>query len=172
MIQRSRHAAGDAANATREIPFMRKTFISLAAAAAALGAGTSHAQFAKPEDAIKYRQGAFTVMAAHFGRIGAVAKGAVPFDPAAVQSNAAIVEQMARLPWAGFGPGTDQGRENRAKAEIWTNNAKFNEQAKRLEAETQKLSVAAKSGDLGQVKTAFGAVAQACKACHDDFRRD
>ena len=151
---------------------MRKTPTSTAAAAAARGAGAAQAQFAKPEDAIKYRQGAFTVMAAHFGRIGAVAKGAVPFDAAAVQSNAAIVEQMARLPWAGFGPGTDQGRENRAKPEIWTNNAKFQEVAKRLEAETQKLSAAAKSGDLAQVKTAFGGVAQTCKACHDDFRRD
>jgi cytochrome c556 len=151
---------------------MRKTLISLTAAAAALVGGTAHAQFAKPEDAIKYRQGAFTVMAAHFGRIGAVAKGAVPYDAAAVQNNAAIVEQMAKLPWAGFGPGTDQGRENRAKADVWTNNGKFIELSKRLEAETQKLSAASKSGDLAQVKTAFGSVAQACKACHDDFRRD
>lgn len=28
------------------------------------------AQFQKPEDAIKYRKASFTVMAAHFGRIG------------------------------------------------------------------------------------------------------
>jgi hypothetical protein len=31
------------------------------------------AQFQKPEDAVKYRKAAFTVMAAHFGRIGAMA---------------------------------------------------------------------------------------------------
>lgn len=38
------------------------------------------AQFQKPEDAIKYRKASFTVMAAHFGRIGAMANGRVPFD--------------------------------------------------------------------------------------------
>jgi len=73
---------------------MRNTLIGVLAAAAALGAGTAQAQFAKPEDAIKFRQSALTVMATYFGRIGAVAKGAVPYDAAAVQSNAAIVEQM------------------------------------------------------------------------------
>lgn len=151
---------------------MRKTVISIAAAAAAFGAGTVQAQFAKPEDAIKYRQSALTVMGAHFSRIGAVAKGAVPFDAAAVQNNAAVVEAMSKLPWQGFGPGTDAGRENRAKANIWTDNAKFIDAAKRLEVETAKLSAAAKTGDLAQVKTAFGSTAQACKACHDDFRRD
>jgi cytochrome c556 len=79
---------------------------------------------------------------------------------------------MSKLPWQGFGPGTDTGRENRAKPNIWTDNAKFIEASKRLEMATAQLSTAAKSGDLAQVKTAFGTVAQACKACHDDFRRD
>lgn len=38
------------------------------------------AQFQKPEDAIKYRKAALTVMAAHFGRLGAMANEKVPFD--------------------------------------------------------------------------------------------
>ena len=33
----------------------------------------AHAQFAKPEDAVKYRKATFNVMAAHFGRLGAIA---------------------------------------------------------------------------------------------------
>jgi cytochrome c556 len=151
---------------------MRKTLVTIAAAAAAIGAGSAQAQFAKPEDAIKYRQSTMYLMNTHLGRIGAVAKGAVPFDAAAVQNNAAIVEQIAKLPWQGFSPGTDTGRENRAKPEIWTNNAKFVEHSKRLELAAAGLSAAAKSGDLGQVKTAFGNTAQVCKACHDDFRKD
>lgn len=39
-----------------------------------------HAQFAKPEDAVKYRKASFTVMAAHFGRLGAMANGRAPYD--------------------------------------------------------------------------------------------
>ena len=38
----------------------------------------AQAQFAKPEDAVKYRKASFTVMAAHFGRLGAMANGRAP----------------------------------------------------------------------------------------------
>ena len=39
-------------------------------------------------------------------------------------------------------------------------------------AESAKLNAAAKTGNLDAIKTAFGAVGQSCKACHDDFRKD
>ena len=38
------------------------------------------AQFQRPDDAVKYRKAAFQVMATHFGRIGAMANGRVPFN--------------------------------------------------------------------------------------------
>jgi cytochrome c556 len=34
------------------------------------------------------------------------------------------------------------------------------------------LNSVAKSGNLDQIKAAFGPVGQACKACHDDFRKE
>jgi cytochrome c556 len=56
------------------------------------------AQFAKPEDAIKYRKAAFTVMSAHFGRVGAMVNGRAPFDAAAAQQNLEIATTMSKLP--------------------------------------------------------------------------
>ena len=53
------------------------------AAAAAATAVPASAQFAKPEDAVKYRQSALFVMSQHFGRIGAMVNGRVPYDAAA-----------------------------------------------------------------------------------------
>lgn len=106
-------------------------------------------------------------MAAHFGRLGAMAKGDVPFDAKAAQENADIVVFMSRLPWAGFGPDTEGGK---AKANIWTENAKFKELAGKMEAEAVKLAAAAKQNDLASLKAAFGATAGSCKACHDSFR--
>lgn len=144
--------------------------LALATAVTALSA-PAMAQFQKPEDAVKYRKAAFTVMGAHFGRIGAMANGRVPFDAKMVADNAAIVESMSKLPWAGFGEGTDKG-DTRAKAEIWTEQAKFKEGADKMQAEVVKLSAAAKTGNLDNVKAAFGAVGQTCKACHDDYRKD
>lgn len=50
------------------------------------------AQFQKPEDAVKYRQSALSLMGTHFSRLGAMANGRVPFDAKAAQDNAALVE--------------------------------------------------------------------------------
>lgn len=36
--------------------------------------------------------------------------------------------------------------------------------------EAMKLNAAAKTGNLDQIKAAFGNVAGSCKACHDSFR--
>lgn len=144
--------------------------LALATAVAAVSA-PAMAQFQKPEDAVKYRKAAFTVMGAHFGRIGAMANGRVPFDAKMVADNAAIVETMSKLPWAGFGEGTDKG-DTRAKPEIWTEQAKFKEGADKMQAEVVKLAAAAKTGNLDNVKAAFGAVGQTCKACHDAYRKE
>jgi len=129
------------------------------------------AQFQKPEDAIKYRKASFTVMAAHFGRIGAMANGRVPFDAKVAAENAAIVETMSRLPWAAFGPGTDKG-DTRALPDIWKEQDAFKAGADKMQAEIGKLVAATKTGNLDSVKAAFGAAGQTCKACHDDFRKD
>lgn len=143
--------------------------LALAAAAAAFAAPAS-AQFAKPEDAVKYRQNALFVMAQHFGRIGAMVNGKAPYDAKAALENAEIVNVMARLPWAGFVAGTDKVGNTRAKSEIWTEQAKFKEHNEKLVGETAKLLAAAKTSNLDNLKAAFGATAGTCKACHDDFR--
>jgi cytochrome c556 len=128
------------------------------------------AQFAKPEDAVKYRQGSLFIMGQHFARIGAMANGRVPFDAKVAADNAEIVAAMAKLPWAAFGPGTDKGAPTKAKPEIWTEQAKFKDAGDKAMAETAKLAAAAKTGNLDALKAAFGATAGTCKACHDAFR--
>ncbi len=147
-----------------------KTFVSFALAAVVGAAALpASAQFAKPEDAVKYRQSALTVMGAHFGRIGAMVNGRVPFDGKVAQENAQVVSDVARLPWAGFGPGTDK-ISARAKPEIWTEQAKFKDHSDKMVAETAKLLTAAKTQNLDNLKAAFGSTAATCKACHDAFR--
>ncbi len=128
------------------------------------------AQFAKPEDAVKYRQSSLFVMGQHFARVGAMANGRVPFDAKVAADNAEIVAAMAKLPWAAFGPGTDKGAPTKAKPEIWTEQAKFKDAGDKAMAETAKLAAAAKTGNLDALKAAFGATAGTCKACHDAYR--
>lgn len=140
--------------------------LALAAVAATLSAPAA-AQFAKAEDAIKYRQGALFVLGQHFGRLGAMVQGKIPFDAKAAQDNAEVVLNMSKLPWAGFGPGTEGGK---AKPAIWKEQAKYKEHADKFEAEAVKLAAAAKTGNLDNLKAAFGDAAGTCKACHDAYR--
>ncbi len=69
---------------------------------------------------------------------------------------------MSKLPFTAFGPGTDTG-DTRAKPNIWSDNAKFVAASNKMVEE---------SGNLDQIKAAFGPVGGACKACHDDFRKE
>jgi cytochrome c556 len=141
----------------------------LAASALAL-AGPAAAQFAKPEDAIKYRQSVMFVMSQHAGRIGAMVQGRVPFDAKLATENAEVVATLAQLPWTAYMPGTDKGGNTKALPEIWTDAAKFKEHGDKLQADSAKLLAATKTGNLDNVKTAFGAVGGNCKSCHDAFR--
>ena len=151
---------------------MKRLFLAIAAFASLCTALPAAAQFAKPEDAIKYRQSALFVMGQHFGRVGAMANGRVPFDAKVAAENADIVADMAKLPWVAFGAGTDKGGNTKAKAEIWTEQAKFKEHQDRLVGDMQKLSAAAKSGSLDQLKAAWGPNSGSCKSCHDTFRKE
>ena len=128
------------------------------------------AQFQKPEDAVKYRQSAMFVMANHFGRIGAMVNNRVPYDAAAATMNAEIVATISRLPWAGFVDGTAGSTKGSSSPKIWSERAKFDEGARKMQDEVTKLVAATRTNSLDQIKTAFGAVGQTCKACHDDFR--
>lgn len=142
---------------------------TLIVAAVLLSSAAAHAQFAKPEDAIKYRKNALFVMQQHYARIGAMVSGKAPFDAKAAADNAAVADYMAKLPWAAFGEGTDMG-DTKAKPEIWKEQAKFKAAAEKTQVEMGKLAAAAKTGNLDAIKTAFQATSGTCKACHDDFR--
>ena len=153
---------------------MIKPPTSLASAAAALAAllacGQAAAQFRSPDDAIEYRQGALSVMGHHFGVIGAMATGKTPFDAKAAQANADLVATLARLPWSAFVEGSDKGDTN-ARPEVWSQADRFKAASQRLEDATVKLAAAARTGKQDDLKAAFGATAEACKSCHDDFRK-
>jgi cytochrome c556 len=150
---------------------MKPIALALTALASAFVALPAAAQFQKPEDAIKYRKAAFTVLGTHFGRVGAMATGRAPYDAKAAAENADIVADIAKLPFAGFGPGTDKG-DTRAKPEIWAEMDKFRAGATKMQEETAKLATAAKAGNLDTLKAAFGEAAKTCKACHDAYRKE
>ena len=149
---------------------MSKTLLSLSIAALAAVAVPVQAQFAKPEDAIRYRQSAYVIMGQQMNSIAAQLKSDKP-DLTRIQRSAGIVEFVFSLPGEGYVPGSDKGGNppTRAKPEIFTS-PKVREIASETRQEIAKLNEAAKNGDLAAIRTQFQATAKACDNCHDNFR--
>jgi cytochrome c556 len=126
-------------------------------------------QFTKAEDAIKYRKNALYVMDVQYNQLKAMAQGKATYDAKSAMDTATVVEVLAKLPWAGFGEGTDKG-ETKAKPEIWSEPAKFKEAQEKFIAEASKLATAAKTGKLEDLKVAVSATNETCKNCHSNFK--
>ncbi len=147
---------------------------SLAAIAVALAVGSlSGAAFAqmKPEVLVKQRQSAMTLIGKYWGPIAGMASGKVsPYNADVVSRNATYLENLAQMPWDGFHENT-KGEKSRALPEVWSQRAKFDELAQRLQAETAKLGEVARARNEEGVKQQYAAVGKVCGACHEGFRQ-
>lgn len=149
---------------------MTRLMLVATSVACLLTALPAAAQFQKPEDAVKYRKAGMTMLGAHFGRIGAMAQGRVPFDANVAAANADLVVTMSKLPFAGFVEGTSGSEKGAPNSKVWSDRAGFDAGAKKMQDEVVKLAAAARTNNLEALKTAFGAAGGTCKACHDDYR--
>lgn len=149
---------------------MSKKLLVLSAAALAAVSVTAQAQFAKPEDAIRYRQSGYVIMGNQMGRIAAQLKADKP-DVALIQRSAGIVDFVSQLPGEGYVPGSEKGGNppTRAKAEIFTD-PKVRDVAKAMRAEVTRLVEVSKGGDVAAIRKQFQATVDSCNACHDDYR--
>jgi cytochrome c556 len=148
---------------------IQTTVLTTLALVAGLAVTTvSFAQFAKTEDAIKYRQSALTVMGTHFGRLAGMARGAIPYDAAKAQESARIAATVGHLPWEGF-VANSFAAPAKVKGDIGANMADFKALQEKAEAELDKLPGAA--GNLDSLKAQVGATGGACKNCHDKYRQ-
>jgi len=153
---------------------MKKTLCLLAVASGfATLAAPAYAQFNKPEDAIRYRQAAMVLIGNNMGRINGQLKAATP-NLQIIQQSAAVVEFASRLPFEAFIPGSESGGTppTRAKPAVFKDTDKVKQLAEKMQGEVVKLNTAAKSGDISAIRAAFGDTGKACKACHDDYRKE
>jgi cytochrome c556 len=148
---------------------MRKGRI-LVVIAATLAMAAAEAQTPKPEDQLKLRKAAYSLMNYSLGTLDAMTAGKRPFSKEEALRNAELLAQLATIPKGFFGEGTDKAGETRAKPEVWTNRADFDAKMDKMIQETGKLAQAAKTGDPAIVKKAVHDVDEACAACHEEYR--
>ena len=133
--------------------------------------GAAYAQFAKPEEAIKYRKSVMFLIVQHFKQMGAVVQGKAAYDKDVFSANADTLEVLATLPWDAMkAAGADKGDTTLSSA-VFDKPVQFKKATASFEADTAMLAETAKGGDLAAIKAQFGKVAQNCKSCHTDFRK-
>ena len=126
----------------------------------------------KPEDAIKFRQSAYTTMAWSMARIKMNVEGT--YNKEDVVKAATVIQAIAN---SGMGslylPGTDKGKgweETRVKPELFTNKEGAGKVAMAFNKEANEMAKVAAGGDAAAVKEQFGKLSGTCKGCHDDFK--
>ena len=133
--------------------------------------GTAYARFAKPEDAIKYRQSVMVLMQHHLNPMWAFFQGKAAHDKDAISADADVIAKLAPLPWEAFmEPGTDKG-DTRMTSAVFKKKAQFKEAATSFEMLSAELAATARGGDLKAIKAQIGNVGENCYSCHKKFRK-
>jgi cytochrome c556 len=132
-------------------------------AAAAAIAGYAMAQ----DDMVAKRQALMKDNGAQATIAGQMIKGETPYDAAAAKAAMEkIAANAAEIP-ADFPPGSEGGD---ALPAIWANFADFEAKAAALKTAADA-AAAATDGGVEAFGPAFGAVGQACGACHQTYRK-
>ena len=147
-----------------------KTRTAIGMAVAACVTLLAQAQQPKPEDQLKLRKAAYTLLNYGFGPLAQMAEGKRPYSKEEAIRRADLIAQIAPIPKGLFGEGTDKVGETRAKPEIWTNRADFDAKMDKMVGEVSKLPQLARTADEATVKKAIKDIDDACDTCHQDYR--
>ncbi|MDP1605711.1 MAG: cytochrome c [Rhodocyclaceae bacterium] len=155
---------------------MKRTFKTLVAGTVLIAmAGVTFAQsVGKPEDNVRWRQSAYHVKAWSMARIKTNIDGTYNKDQVIQAAN--VIQAIAN---SGMGalyqPGTDKGKgwkETRVKAELFTDKEGVGKVAMAFNKEANEMAKVAAGGDAAAVKAQFGKLGEACKGCHEKFRKE
>jgi cytochrome c556 len=143
-----------------------RRLISVLATAAAASSIVASLAFAGP---IEDRQAAMKANGKAMGPLVAIMKGEAPYDGAVVKSSTDTVLADFEKALKSFPEGSDKGSvETWAKPEIWLDMEGFK---KAGDSAVTAVKVLAATSDEAGFKAAFPAVGEACKNCHEKFRR-
>jgi len=151
---------------------MTKLVKLTAAALVACGVAFAGAAFSQ-SDPIKDRQAAMKGLGGAMGQLGKFAKGEEPYDAAKATAAAAVLSGAGPKMAAMFPAGTQMGGgkgETWAKADIWSDGAKFSAAITAYSEQTAKLAQVAGTGK-DPMAAQMAEVGKTCGGCHTPFRQ-
>lgn len=143
-----------------------------AAIVAVLVAGSVQAEpFENSEQAVEYRQNAFSMIRTNFVVIAGMARNEIPFNAEEAKTRAQAVYHLSHIPWQGFrGKGENTSSGTDALPGIWENMSDFDSKAQALRNAAKELVEATESGSMNTIRPKFMAVARSCQQCHEQYR--
>lgn len=122
---------------------------------------------------VKERMDNMINMGKALGAVADMFKGKRNFDPNIVSRTGDILIEHSKLLNVQFPDNHDsrEGSNTAALPAVWDKNDEFLALAKSLEEKAEALKLIADSGNLKNIKIAFGQTAKVCSACHADFRK-
>ncbi len=138
---------------------------------AAVGAAILVTAAADSGNVIDYRKDVMLGMAAHLSALTGLLAGDMEFDDSHVTSQATSLGLSAQLISSLFPPGSDSG-ETASLPGIWQRPEQFLARAEAAEREGRNLVAAAESGDREFMVQSLKRLADACRNCHREFRRE
>jgi cytochrome c556 len=147
------------------------------AAVLGLGAASAYvlaqgaAQPTPAERAIEYRQALFKVVAGNFAPLAQSAQGKIELSAPVARQYAARLAAIADFTREAFPEISREGR-TRAKPAIWNERPEFEKRLDDLNTQARALAAVSARADAKpeEFKAAVGAVGNACKNCHDQYR--
>ena len=148
-----------------------KLVIGMVAAAVTVTAAAA----TKPEDLIRTRQSGYSFMAWNMGRIKAQVANPATYNKDEVMKAANVIAAIANSGMGAlYAPGTEKGKgwhPTEAKPEIFTDREGVKKVAMAFNQEANELAKVAGSGDVNAVKAQFAKLGDACKGCHEKFKK-
>ena len=124
-------------------------------------------------DDVQSRKGLMLLMSGNLAKLGAMAKGEMPYDAAAATKAAANVAALASVMSPDLFPaGSEYGKatDSYALPAIWANPDDFVARIAALNTAAAAMQVAA-AGDAQGVQGGMAALGGACGACHKAYRQ-
>jgi cytochrome c556 len=150
---------------------MTRSAWPIALAAAVFGfASTGGSQDDENKPLLEYRQRIMQGQRASMASMGDILKFKMPYDASHFLVHAKTIGELATLIPDAFEKELTEGLTD-AKQEVWSNWDDFVAKSKALTSESAKLRAAAETGDMKAIMPAVTAVNNACRGCHDLYRK-
>jgi cytochrome c556 len=103
--------------------------------------------------------------------IGRVVKGTAPYGPDTVTAAETVASLASTLDRTLFAPGSSVA-DSKIKPAIFAAGDQVDQLIAAVQTATSRLVPAVKSGEKAAIADAYTAVANACNACHMEFRKE